>query len=237
MSITQSLADHTSVLRRQIHDMPFNRELAAGTLPEPVFQGYIVQDAHYLEGFARALALTAAKAPDAEAIAQLATSAAGVIAGERELHTHYMTLYGIAPEDFAAQEVSSACDHYVSFLLRTAALGDFSEAVAALLPCFWVYLDVGDKIARTSVPDNPYAAWVDTYSGEEFRQSVTRMLALTDRVGAAADAPARARMHRAFERSCRHEWHFWDSAYHQRHWPRPEPASVEAAGESAPAGK
>ena len=43
--------------------MPFNAELAAGTLSEARFKHYITQDAHYLIGFGRALTLAAAKAP------------------------------------------------------------------------------------------------------------------------------------------------------------------------------
>ncbi|WGT51221.1 thiaminase II [Thioclava nitratireducens] len=221
MSFAQDLAQATAPLRRQIHDMPFNRELAEGSLDRETFQGYIIQDAHYLEGFARALALAAAKAPDAPTVAQLAGSAAGAIAVERELHAHYMGLFGVSAEDFARIEPSAACDHYVSFLLRSAAIGDFSEAVAALLPCFWIYRDIGREIAQVSGAENPYAAWIATYSGEAFDQSVTRMLELTDRLGAIADAPARARMHRAFARSCWHEWRFWDSAYRGESWQQP----------------
>lgn len=221
MSFAQDLAQATAPLRRQIHDMPFNRELAEGSLDRETFQGYIIQDAHYLEGFARALALAAAKAPDAPTVAQLAGSAAGAIAVERELHAHYMGLFGVSAEDFARIEPSAACDHYVSFLLRSAAIGDFSEAVAALLPCFWIYRDIGREIAQVSGAENPYAAWIATYSGEAFDQSVTRMLELTDRLGANADAPARARMHRAFARSCWHEWRFWDSAYRGESWQQP----------------
>ncbi|OOY09676.1 thiaminase II [Thioclava sp. F36-7] len=221
MSFTQDLAQATAPLRRQIHDMPFNRELAEGRLDPETFQGYIIQDAHYLEGFARALALAAAKAPDAPTVAQLSGSAAGAIAVERELHAHYMGLFGVSADDFAKIEPSAACDHYVSFLLRSATTGDFPEAVAALLPCFWIYRDIGREIAQFSGDANPYAAWIATYSGEAFDQSVERMLALTDRLGAKADDAARKRMHRAFARSCWHEWRFWDSAYHRESWRRP----------------
>src|SRR4051794_352811 len=45
-----------------ILDLPFNRELAAGTLSRERFSFYVVQDAHYLGAFARALATAAAKA-------------------------------------------------------------------------------------------------------------------------------------------------------------------------------
>lgn len=223
MSFTQDLARETASLRRQIHAMPFNRELAEGRLDPAIFQGYIIQDAHYLEGFARALALAASKAPDAPSVAQLAGSAAGAIAVERELHTHYMGLFGVSADDFAAIAPSAACDHYVSFLLRSATIGDFPEAVAALLPCFWIYRDIGHEIAQHSGSENPYAAWIATYSGDAFDQSVARMLDLTDRLGAAADDAVRARMHRAFARSCWHEWRFWDSAYHRETWRQPEP--------------
>ncbi|QUS37021.1 thiaminase II [Falsirhodobacter algicola] len=218
---TQTLAAATASLNRQIHAMPFNRALADGTLPEATFRGYIVQDAHYLEGFARALALVAAKASDPDAIALLASSAAGAISAERSLHAHYMQLFGVSAEQFAATEVSAACDHYVSYLLRVAAIGNFAEGVAALLPCFWIYRDVGRAIAERAAPGNPYAAWIDTYAGEAFDEGVTRMLALTDRVAAAGDAACRARMQAAFARCCWHEWHFWDSAYHERGWPAP----------------
>ena len=233
MTFTQELAQETQTLRTQIHTMAFNRELAEGTLPSKTFQGYIIQDAHYLEGFARALSLSAAKAPDAQAVAQLAGSAAGAIAVERGLHGHYMGLFGITTASFEATDVSAACDHYVSFLLRTAALGPFAEAVAALLPCFWIYRDVGRDIATRSAPDNPYAAWIDTYSGEAFDESVARMMALTDRLGAEADGPARARMSEAFERACWHEWRFWDSAYRMDGWT--QPADTPAPGQRAAA--
>ena len=54
----------TGRLREAIHALPFNTELAAGTLPRDRFQHYIVQDALYLGQFSRALAIAAAKAPD-----------------------------------------------------------------------------------------------------------------------------------------------------------------------------
>lgn len=52
-------------------------------------------------------------------------------------------LYGVDAASFAATEPTPVCDHYVSYLLRIAAIADLPEAIAALLPCFWVYLRVG----------------------------------------------------------------------------------------------
>ena len=155
-------------------------------------------------------------------------SANGAIAVERHLHGHYMALYGVDEASFAATEPTPVCDHYVSFLLRTAATADLSEAIAALLPCFWVYLRVGQDIHTSATKNNPYRAWIDTYAGEDFASGVKQMLELTDRVAKTASDANRARMHHAFRQSTRLEWMFWDSAYHSRRWMVPDANSQEA---------
>ena len=76
-----------------IRTMPFNAELAAGTLSTARFKHYITQDAHYLIGFGRALTLAAAKAPNPDRVVQFAKSAAGAIVVERALHGSFFTVW------------------------------------------------------------------------------------------------------------------------------------------------
>src|SRR3954453_19793887 len=83
-----------------IRTMPFNAELAAGTLSEARFKHYITQDAHYLFGFGRALTLAAAKAPNPDRIVQFAHSAEGAIVVERVLHGSFFARYGITAAIF-----------------------------------------------------------------------------------------------------------------------------------------
>ena len=64
-----------ATLYETIRAMPFNAELAAGTLSAARFRHYILQDAHYLVGFGRALGLAAAKAPDPDGIVLFARAA------------------------------------------------------------------------------------------------------------------------------------------------------------------
>src|SRR6185369_17668879 len=149
-----------------IRTMPFNAELAAGTLSEARFKHYITQDAHYLIGFGRALTLAAAKAPDADRIVQFAKSAEGAIVVERALHGSFFKQYGITAEIFAATPLSPACHHYVSYLLATAYAEPYEVLLGALLPCFWIYAEVGRDILSRAAPVNPYKAWIDTYGGE-----------------------------------------------------------------------
>src|SRR3954471_7112997 len=174
-----------------IRTMPFNTELAAGTLNEARFKHYITQDAHYLIGFGRALALAAAKAPDADRVVQFAKSAEGAIVVERALHGSFFQAYGITAEVFARTPLSPACHHYVSYLLATAFGEPYEVLLGALLPCFWIYAEVGRDIHARARPNNPYQAWIDTYAGEEFHDAVRRVIAATDEVAAAASASLR----------------------------------------------
>src|SRR5262245_15112324 len=88
--------------------MPFNAQLAAGSLSEPRFMHYITQDAHYLIGFGRALSLAAAKAPDPDRIVQFAKAAEGALVVERALHGSFFRRYGITPQVFAQTPLSPA---------------------------------------------------------------------------------------------------------------------------------
>src|ERR687898_881814 len=90
--------DHNATVYETIRTMAFNTELAAGTLSEARFKHYITQDAHYLVGFGRALALAAAKAPSPERLIQFAKSAEGAITVERALHGSFFERYGITAD-------------------------------------------------------------------------------------------------------------------------------------------
>jgi thiaminase (transcriptional activator TenA) len=202
-----------------IRAMPFNAELAAGTLSEARFKHYITQDAHYLIGFGRALTLAAAKAPNPDRVVQFAKSAEGAIVVERALHGSFLQQYGISAEVFARTPLSPACHHYVAFLLATAYGEPYEVLLGALLPCFWIYAEVGRDIHARAAPRNPYQAWIDTYAGEEFHAAVRRVIEAADEAAAGAADELTARMHAAFTRATQLEWIFWDSAYRLEPWP------------------
>jgi len=202
-----------------IRTMPFNAELASGGLSEARFRRYIVQDAHYLIGFGRALALAAAKAPHPDRIVQFARGAETAIVVERALHGGFFRDYGIDADTFAATPLSPPCDHYVSWLMATAWGEPYEIVLGALLPCFWIYAEIGRDIFARAAPDNPYRAWIDTYAGEEFATAVAEMIAATDEAAEGVAPALRERMHRAFAQATRLEYGFWDGAYRDAAWP------------------
>jgi thiaminase (transcriptional activator TenA) len=209
----------TAGLREAIHKLPFNIELAAASLGRERFQAYIIQDAIYLGQFSRALAITAAKAPDTATMQSFAQSALGAIAVEQALHGRYLRDFGVDPAGIPDTEPSPDCLAYTNYLLAAAYHEPWEVLVAAVLPCFWLYWDVGCAIARTAVPQNPYQAWINTYADERFGETVRTVIATSDRAAEATTAAIRAKMLAAFVRACQYEWLFWDGAYRQRGWP------------------
>jgi len=213
-----SFCDHawqrTTELRAAIDGLPFNRELAAGTLDQARFQFYISQDALYLDQYGRILAMAGARGPDGATLRLFAESALEAVAVEQVLHSQYLTQFGAGES-----EPSPDCLNYTSFLLATAYHEPWEVLMAALLPCFWIYWDVGNAIAREAAADNKYRAWIDTYSDEGFGNAVRAVIAATDKAAEGATDAVRARMMTAFIRSSRYEYLFWDGAYQRRGWP------------------
>jgi thiaminase/transcriptional activator TenA len=208
--------ERTRGLREAIHGLAFNRELAAGTLGQDRFRFYITQDALYLEQYARILVMAGARGPDGATLRLFAESALEAVAVEQVLHSQYLGRFGV---DMAAADPSPDCLGYTSFLLATAYHAPWEELMAALLPCFWIYWDVGAAIAREAGEGNPYRAWIDTYSDEGFGAAVRAVIAATDKAAAGTTEAVRGRMMRAFVRSCQYEYLFWDGAYRMRGWP------------------
>ncbi|MEN5179018.1 thiaminase II [Comamonas odontotermitis] len=219
MSFCQTLWQANHALYQRTLDLPFNRELAAGTLSRERFRHYMIQDAHYLVAYGRALAVAAAKADNAEGVVQFANAANEAVVEERKLHSGFMRDFGITAEEFAATPLTPACHHYASFLVANSWSESYPVALAGLLPCFWIYAEVGRDIHARSMPGNPYQAWIDTYAGDEFHAIVRGVIATIDRVADAADSATHQRMAEAYRYSAELEWMFWDSAYQLGGWP------------------
>ena len=128
------------------------------------------------------LAATAAKAPTPDAQVKLAKSAHDAIVVERSLHEGFFRDYGIDEAVFRGTPPSPTCRAYGDFLMAAAHVRPYSASVAALLPCFQIYYEVGKHLLARAARPNPYQRWIDTYADEAFGDSVREMLRLTDAV-------------------------------------------------------
>ena len=198
---------------------PFVRGLTDGTLPRESFRFYAVQDALYLRDFARALSLAAARAPADEWIIMFNEHAAGALRVERALHASFFAEWGLTPDAVAATPLAPTNLAYTSYLLAVAHAAPWHEAVAALLPCYWIYWEVGKELERSGSPDPLYARWIGTYAAQEFGDVVRAVIDATDRVAGRLSPAERAAMKRHFVATSRYEWMFWEMGHRREAWP------------------
>nr|MBA3610951.1 thiaminase II [Rubrobacter sp.] len=100
-----------------------------------------------------------------------------------------------------------------------AALGDYPEILGAVLPCYWIYAEVGKALLEQGSPNPMYQTWIDTYGGEEFGAVVEAVLDLTDRACEDLSPVQRAAVTEAFVTTSRYEWMFWNMGWTLEKWP------------------
>ncbi len=173
----------------------------------------------YLREYARALSLAGIRSLDEDALTIFNEHSAGAITVERDLHDGFLKHLGVTREEAEATEASPTTLAYPSFLLRTATLGDYPGVLGAVLPCYWIYSEVGKALLKHGSPDPHYRKWTDTYGGEEFGALVEAVLDLTDKTCEDLNLIQKARVEGAFVTNSRYEWMFWDAARKLEGWP------------------
>ncbi len=197
-------------LVQRILTHPFNQTLAEGTLSQQTFIYYLQQDALFLNDFSKALALVAARLP-APFSGHILKFAVGAVEAEQQLHRNYLKAKTLTHPI----EKNTACFMYTNYILKTSSLGSVEEAVASLVPCFWIYHIVGEHIAASQATPNPFHAWIDTYSSESFQHVVSRVIEMMNVLAESASDKTQHDMLSAFKCATELEWLFWDEAYHE----------------------
>jgi hydroxymethylpyrimidine/phosphomethylpyrimidine kinase len=204
--------------RDAVETMPFIRALADGSLPAEAFTFYLGQDAHYLVDFARALSVAAVLADDPGAQAFFAGSAHHALEVESSLHRDWLQAHSAA-----TAEPSPVTVAYTDHLLAACTRGSYPVLAAAVLPCYWLYAQIGTVLLRQAgdLTDHPYARWIATYADPGFQEATRAACAFADAAARRADAATYARMLAAFERSSMHEYLFFDQGLAPKAWPAP----------------
>ncbi len=193
---------------------PFIQGIGDGTLDPERFRHYIRQDYAFLIEYARLLALACARAPALETMTRFAGLVHEILTTEMGLHREYAQEWGISADELEAERPAPATRAYTDFLLRTAALGDFGELVAALLPCMWGYSELGRRLADQGCPDHElYRRWIEMYAGEDFAELASWCRELCDEAANGLAPAGRERMRTAFLASSAHELAFWEMAW------------------------
>ena len=204
---------------RAIDAHPFLRELHAGTLPINRFTYFILQDYVYLLDFAQVLCQGGAKSPDLETLELFCHHALGAVEVERSFHASFGETLGLSRRQLDAVAKGPITQAYIGHLQSVARGGSLGELVAAVLPCYWIYGEIGRSLYKKR-PRKPkiYREWIETYASETFWRPVREQIRLMDRLGAAANGSEKKLMTAHFVLSSRYEFMFWEQAYRLETW-------------------
>ena len=176
MTVSSELWQANQDLAQACLEHPFVQGIADGTLKQKKFSYYVGQDAFFLEAFARAYSVVAAKTPDWEGFG-IFHNLAGSVLAELRLHQAYAAAWEV---DLSSIQPQPATRRYTDFLLATAWGSDIGLTTAAMSPCMRLYAFLGQQLAVGEV-SHQYADWIRTYSSAEFEQLAQQLETLAER--------------------------------------------------------
>jgi thiaminase (transcriptional activator TenA) len=198
---------------------PFVKGIGDGTLPIECFRHYVLNDAYYLSQFARVQSLGAGKANDLYTVSRMAAHAQGTYEAELSLHEKFAKLLGITEEEKTTFFPAPTSYAYTSHLLQVAFSGHLGDIIAAILPCYWLYYEIGERLQHCTPIEPIYQEWIAAYGGEWFRELVEEQIGRLDELANQVTQQDRERMKHHFLISSRYEYMFWEMAYRKEAWP------------------
>jgi len=220
---TAALWEETAGLRRRIDELDFIRRLGDGSLPQEAFGFYLAQDALYLRGYARAMARACELAPVLQEQVFWAAGARNALEAELELHRSWLGTAGgtgvdqVLGADAEADQAAAGpvtrgyLDHLLAPERRQNSRLEYARLVGAVLPCFWVYADVGARLQELNHAAHPYREWLDTYADPGFAAATDQAVAILERL-LAGGGPERQTAREAFTASVQWEHDFFAAA-------------------------
>jgi thiaminase/transcriptional activator TenA len=214
MTASEELRVHAADLWERQLRHPFVTGIGDGTLDIDLFRIWVRQDYLFLIEYGRVLALCASRAPDLATMRRFAELAHETLGTEMDLHRSYCADLGMDEAELEREAPARTTRAYTDFLVRTAAVGDFAEAAAAVLPCMWGFSEIGRRLAERGRPiDARYAAWVDMYASDDFAELARWCRTVVDRAGEGTSPATLQAMREAFRVSSAYELAFWQMPY------------------------
>ena len=182
---------------------PFVLQLQEGNLDPSIFRYYLIQDAYYLKAFSEAYHLLADKTSNQEM---------------KRLLKQFFKELGISDQEMEQHPIAPTCYHYISHIYRQFAEPNLGIAFASLLPCPWLYHDIGKSLNLKPSPNPLYQQWIETYITDELEQQIREEGALVNQLYRESDETDKKKMLDAFHISVHMEAKFWEMAYQHETW-------------------
>lgn len=210
---------YSDALWQKSFSHPFVQGIKNGTLAMEKFRFYIKQDAYYVREFAKLHGMAAAQTDDADAVAKLLRIGVGLAEGELQLHQSVFQTLGISDQEWAAFCPAPDAYAYISHLYHVVSKGKLGYTLAALMPCPWLYYEIGLHLKEARPKEKVFQDWIEQYSNEANGEHVAAERDLWDEVAGSADKAERDRMIHIFMQSSYYELQFWEMGGALSDWP------------------
>src|SRR5690625_1779163 len=218
MRFTEELRESAAKSWEQSINHPFVQGVVRGELPLDKFKFYILQDIYYLKHYGKIHALAAAQAEDFKITAMLADKEKLTAEAELTVHEEHAKILKISDEEMEDLQPAPTAYAYTSHLYRAAGSGSLGQTIAAILPCYWLYADIG-KIFQDAKPEEPiYQNWIQTYASEWFHTSTQEMIDLLDEIAEKSSEKEKEKMEEQFLIAKEYELSFWEMSYTKEQW-------------------
>lgn len=190
----------------KINEYSFIQDMISGTLEQKSFVRYLQQDKLYLREYTRDLFELADMMPDKKEGDFFRETAKEGMESENAMQTMLTKEFNITE----CETPVSATVRYTTFLREHTDTRDIPIVLAAVLPCYWVYNEVGKYIIGHEIDaSNPYKEWISTYGSPEFDQAVQYVVGLIDKEAETCSQEKQALMRRIFAEGCDLELDFF----------------------------
>lgn len=208
---TKMLWDLSVPVMREMWALPFIEGLRDDTLSQWDFTAYQRQDAFYLDRYAQALTMLAAKSYRPADRVHWGHGGAGAIEVEQALHRDWLSTHR-QPDlvDAAQMPITPITTSYTDFLLARTAIDSYVVGASAVLPCYWLYAEIGLKLTKFNHPDHTYNAWLTLYGDTDFVDATRESIRIVEELMAEASPADRQRATRAYLGACIWEREFFD---------------------------
>ncbi|WP_085522760.1 thiaminase II [Tuberibacillus sp. Marseille-P3662] len=232
MSFSETLREATRESWEMSLHHPFVLGIVHGDLPLDTFRYFILQDIYYLKHFGKVHAMAAAQAKDSHITSFLMEKAKLTAEAELTVHQEHADILNITEDDIAQFKPAPTAYGYTSHLYRAALSGSLSQTIAALLPCYWLYADIG-RTYQAATPQEPlYQNWITMYASDWFQTSTQEQIELLDRLAQEVSDQERDNMKEQFVIAKEYELAFWEMAYTQETWPSNQASIRNATGKT-----
>lgn len=188
------MSSAVSHLLPRVYEHRFNQKLVTGTLPRNTFRFYIEQDFLYLSDFAKALRVISHRLIMETHAREFEKFSGQVVEAQQSLHGEYLReaqSFQLFQSIKTPVKKIPIISDYTNHLLLGANHSPIEIAVASLIPCFWLYSELGKKmLAEPNYNrNNPYHLWISSYSNKEFISSTESIIKIAEELSNSISCP------------------------------------------------